>query len=216
MRELEEGHQAGTLPRAEAIAELLEVAGEEAGGIPVALARLVGQALRLGPRQPHRGDESVLQLREPGLQRLGAGPDGEHHRQPRALEPEAAEVVVRGRILERGLQRRVADQELRVGLLAERHVLGLRQQHLRQHDRGRGLGRDRDRAHLLERLARDELDRVHRPFRAHAQTRQQPQRSAFRAYSIDEIGATSSSPASTRRLSSVGTPWISSTSASSR
>jgi hypothetical protein len=41
-------------------------------------------------------------------------------------------------------------------------------------------------------------------------------RSAFRAYSIDEIGATSSSPASTRRLSSVGTPWISSTSASSR
>jgi amino acid transporter len=39
-------------------------------------------------------------------------------------------------------------------------------------------------------------------------------RSAFRAYSIDEIGARSSSPASTRRLSSVGTPWISSTSAS--
>ena len=30
--------------------------------------------------------------------------------------------------------------------------------------------------------------------------------SAWRAYSIDEIGATSSSPATRRRLSSVGTP----------
>ena len=40
--------------------------------------------------------------------------------------------------------------------------------------------------------------------------------SAFRAYSIDEIAAVSSSPATTMRLSSVGTPWISSTSASTR
>ena len=41
-------------------------------------------------------------------------------------------------------------------------------------------------------------------------------RSAFRAYSIDEIGAMSISPSSSRRLSSVGTPVISSTSATSR
>ena len=40
--------------------------------------------------------------------------------------------------------------------------------------------------------------------------------SAWRAYSIDEIGARSISPARSRRLSSVGTPSTSSTSASSR
>ncbi len=41
-------------------------------------------------------------------------------------------------------------------------------------------------------------------------------RSAFLAYSIEEIGAMSSSPASSRRFRSVGTPAISSASASSR
>ena len=40
-------------------------------------------------------------------------------------------------------------------------------------------------------------------------------RSAFRAYSIDGIGAMSSSPSSSIRLRSVGTPATSSTSASS-
>ena len=40
--------------------------------------------------------------------------------------------------------------------------------------------------------------------------------SAWRAYSIDEIGAVSSSPATRRRLSSVGTPVTSSNSASTR
>src|SRR5438128_2127326 len=65
--ELEEGHQARALARAEAIAQLLEVTSKEAGRITVALARLVRQAFRLGPRQPHRRDEGVLQLNEPGL-----------------------------------------------------------------------------------------------------------------------------------------------------
>src|SRR2546421_11283189 len=41
-------------------------------------------------------------------------------------------------------------------------------------------------------------------------------RSALRAYSIDEIGARSSSPARSFAFSSVGTPATSSTSASSR
>jgi hypothetical protein len=41
-------------------------------------------------------------------------------------------------------------------------------------------------------------------------------RSALRAYSIEEIGARSHSPSSRARLSSVGTPTSSSTSASSR
>ncbi len=40
--------------------------------------------------------------------------------------------------------------------------------------------------------------------------------SALRAYSIDEIGATSSCPATSWRFSSVGTPTTSSTVASSR
>ena len=40
--------------------------------------------------------------------------------------------------------------------------------------------------------------------------------SALRAYSIDEIGAVSSSPSISIRFSSVGTPWTSSTSASTR
>ena len=40
--------------------------------------------------------------------------------------------------------------------------------------------------------------------------------SAWRAYSIDEIGAMSSCPSSSIRLSSVGTPTTSSTSYSSR
>ena len=82
---------------------------------------------------------------------------------------------MRRRVLERALQRRVADQQLRVGLLAERDVLGLGQQHLRQHDRRRALRRDRDRPHLLERLLRDELDRVDRALRADAEPRQDPQ-----------------------------------------
>jgi hypothetical protein len=41
-------------------------------------------------------------------------------------------------------------------------------------------------------------------------------RSAWRAYSIEEMGARSSSPARRRAFSSVGTPGTSSTSASSR
>ena len=60
------------------------------------------------------------------MRRLGRGPDGEDHRQAGPLEPEPAEVVVRRRILERRLQRRVADQQRRLGLLAERHVLARR------------------------------------------------------------------------------------------
>ena len=82
---------------------------------------------------------------------------------------------MRRRVLERALQRGVADQQRRVGLLAERNVLGLGQQHLRQHDRGRALGRHGDRPHLLERLARDELDRVDRALGRDAEPRQDPQ-----------------------------------------
>src|SRR5438093_7387165 len=45
-RELEERVEAGALARAEAVAELLEVAREEAGRIAVPLGRLVGELLR--------------------------------------------------------------------------------------------------------------------------------------------------------------------------
>ena len=82
---------------------------------------------------------------------------------------------MRRRVLEGALQRGVADQQRRVGLLAERHVVGLGEQHLRQHDRGRALRRDRHAAHLLERLARDELDRVDGALGGDAEPRQQAQ-----------------------------------------
>jgi hypothetical protein len=82
---------------------------------------------------------------------------------------------VRCRILEGALQRSVADQELGVRFLAERKVLGLRDQHLGQDD-GRGaLGRDRDAAHLLKWAPGDELDRVDRALRADAEPREQPE-----------------------------------------
>src|SRR5690242_19426084 len=116
-RELEERVEAGALSRPEAVAELLEVACEEAGRIAVALGRLVGELLRLGAGEPHRGDEGILELREALGERLRAGPDREHHRQPCSFEPEAAEVVMRRRVLEGGAQRGVADQELGLRLL---------------------------------------------------------------------------------------------------
>ena len=58
-RHLEEGVEAGPLTRPEAVAELLEVARQEAGWISVALARLVGKLLGLGAREPDRGDECM-------------------------------------------------------------------------------------------------------------------------------------------------------------
>src|SRR5436309_8737417 len=112
-RQLEERVEAGALARPEAVAELLEVAREEAGRVAVALGRLVRELLRLGAGEPHRGDERVLELGEPLAERLGTGPDREHHRQPGPLEPEPAEVVMRRRVPEGGAQRGVADQELR-------------------------------------------------------------------------------------------------------
>src|SRR5439155_6803933 len=98
--QLEEREQSGSFARAEAIAELLEVARQEAGRIAVALARVVRQLLGLGAGGADRLDQRGLQLQQAGRERLGARPDGEDHRQACALEPEAAEVVVRRRVLE--------------------------------------------------------------------------------------------------------------------
>src|SRR5205814_8558513 len=114
--------QPGTLARAEAVAKLLEVARQEAGRVAVAFARLVGEPLGLGAGMPYRSDERALQLGEAGRRVLGRGPDGEDHRQAGALEPKATEVMVRGRVLERRLQCRVADQERRLGLFPQRNV----------------------------------------------------------------------------------------------
>ena len=112
----------------------------------------------------------------PSTSGSGRSPDGEHHRQPRLLEPEPAEVVVGRRILEGALQRGVADQQLRIRLLVERADLGRREQHLRQHDRGGALGRDRHRADAAERHPGHELDRVDRALGRDAEPRQQPER----------------------------------------
>ena len=79
-------------------------------------------------------------------------------------------------ILERALERRVADQQLRVRASSPSGtMLRLRQQHAREHDRGRALRRHGDRAHAAERQPRDELDRVDGALRRDAQPRQQAQ-----------------------------------------
>ena len=83
--------------------------------------------------------------------------------------------MVRRRVLERALEGRVADQELRVGLLAERDVLGLGEEHLRQDDGGRALRRDGDGTDALERRLRDQLDRLDGALRGDAQAREDPQ-----------------------------------------
>ena len=213
---LEERVEARALPRAEAVAELLEVAREEACGVAVARTRLVGEPLGLGAGEAYGCDECVLEIGEPVDDGLRRRPHGEHHRQPGALEPEPAEVVVRRRILEGALQRGVADEQRGVGLFLEGEDLGVREQHPREHDGGGALGRDGDRPHATEGHAAHELDRVDGSLGRDAQPRQESKRSAFRAYSIDEIGAMSSWPSSSIRFSSVGTPATSSTSYSSR
>src|SRR6266508_1390924 len=87
-RKLEEGEERGALARPEAVAQLLEVARQEAGGIAVALARLPREKLRLRARLPHGGDERVLELPDPLRRWVGAGPHGEDHRQPGPLGPQ--------------------------------------------------------------------------------------------------------------------------------
>ena len=82
---------------------------------------------------------------------------------------------MRGRILERTPESCVADQELRVRRLVEGHVARVRKQDPSEHDRRRALGRDPDRPDLVDRLRRDELDRVDRAFGGDAQAREEAQ-----------------------------------------
>jgi hypothetical protein len=102
----------------------------------------------------------VLEVDQPLRDRFRSGPDGEDHRQARAVEPQPAKVEVRGRVLERAPQSRVADQERRVRLDAERDDLRPRQQDAHEDDRGRALRRNGNRADLAERDPAHELDRV--------------------------------------------------------
>src|SRR5207248_4005641 len=121
--QLQERQQAGALARAKRVAQLLEVAGKETRWIAIALARLVGEPFGLGSGTADRGDERLLQLAQTGRGVFRCSPDREDHRQAGSFEPEAAEIVVRSRILESRLQGRIADQQGRLSLFAERHVL---------------------------------------------------------------------------------------------
>ena len=170
--------RARALAGAEAVAELLEVAGEEAGRVAVALARLAGQPLGLGARPAMCVEERRLELGDSFGRRVGAGKDRIDHRQPGALEPQAPEVVVRRRVLEHALQRGVADEELGIGVvgLLERHLLGIGEEDAHQHGRGRALRRDRDGVDAVDRRTRDELDRVDGSFGGDAETRKDPER----------------------------------------
>ena len=174
-RELEEREEGGALPGAEPVAELLEIARQEARRVAVAVHRLVGEHLGLRARFADGRDERVLELLDAFGRGVGARPDGEDHREARALGPDTAEIVVRGRILERAPKSGVADQELRVRRLVERHVARVREQDASEHDRRRALGRDPDRPDLVDRLRRDELDRVDRAFGGDAQAREEAQ-----------------------------------------
>src|SRR5690348_5962961 len=75
--ELEERVEPGALARPEAVAELLQIASEEARGIAVPVGGLARELLRLGARLADGRDERVLELREPVGHRLRARPDGE-------------------------------------------------------------------------------------------------------------------------------------------
>ena len=129
------------------------------------------------------------------MRRLRRRPDGEDHRQARALEPETAEVVVWRRILEGGLQRGVADQQLRLRVLAERHQLCIGE---RTRVRTTDVADSGVTATVRIRSSGDfEISWIDStaPSLETQRRGSSLSESAFRAYSIDEIGATSSSPA---------------------
>ena len=81
--------------------------------------------------------------------------------------------MVRRRVVEGGAQGGVADQQARVGGGALGPQLGLRQQDVRERDRGRGLRRAGQRAHLVERHGAHDLDRADRAVGADAERRQE-------------------------------------------
>ena len=93
-----EALEAGALALAEAVAELLEVAREVAGREAVALAGglrdEIGVLGGLGDGAAQRAIDAAERV---GVAVALRRPDGEHHRQARALAPERAEVVVRRR-----------------------------------------------------------------------------------------------------------------------
>ena len=216
-RELEEGHQPGALARPERVMELLEVARQEAGRVAVALARLMGEPLGLGARDSDGVDERGFELLQPRRAPARARP------RPRTPwgAPSAPARAGRGRSAASDPRRPTEARRRRSG--ASRppgspsgHMPRLGKEHLRQDDRGRALGRDRDRPDVLERRARDELDRVDRPLRGDAQARQEAKPVGVPRVLDRRDRRDVDSPASSRRLSSVGTPLTSSTSASSR
>ena len=216
-RELEERVEAGALARAEAVAELLEVAREEAGRIAVPLGRLVRELLGLGAREPHRGDERVLELREPLGERLRARPDGEHHRQTRPLEPEPC----RDRGAASGPRTRSAARRRRSAASPPPRPMSYASSGACSASGSSTFVSATEVADSGVTATVDTRSSGTRdtswiestaPSDATHSRGSNRSVSAWRAYSIEEIGAVSSSPATSIRFSSVGTPCTSSTS----
>ena len=215
--ELEERVEAGALARAEAVAELLEVAGEEAGRVAVALGRLVRERLRA--RRARRGPTRRARPRAragPGCGGSGAAqtantigsPVRSSQSRPRSwcgVGSSNADFSAASPISS------FASASSPSGT-----CVGVGQQHLREHDRGRRLGRDGDGADASSGVFETSWIESTAPSDETQSRGSSRSESAWRAYSIDEIGAVSSSPATSRRLSSVGTPMTSSYSASTR
>ncbi len=85
--------------------------------------------------------------------------------------------MVRRRILEHALQRRIADEQRGVGVvrLRERNLLGVREEHAHEDGGCRALRSDGDRVDAVDGSARDQLDRVDRALGRDAESRQDAQ-----------------------------------------
>ena len=215
-RHLEERVEAGALPRAEAVAELLEVAGEEAGRIAVARARPRRRAARARSARGVRTRRVRARDRRARRRRAPAPP---RRRTPSAARCARARAG-RGRSAASDPRRRSSARRrrsaARVGRLLEGQVLGVGSSTfvsttevalsgVTATDRTRPRG-TRSTSWIESTAPSDETQSRGR----------RRSWSALRAYSIDEIGAMSSSPSSSSGSARSGTPTTSSTSYSSR
>ena len=221
-RELEERVEAGALARAEAVAELLEVAREEAGRIAVPLGRLVTRAARA-----RHGRAAPTRRARPRAPRAPprAAPGRPRPRTPSAA-PSARARDVRGRGAASDPRTRSAAPRRRSGasppprprlVRLERRLLGSRGAAPSSARRRRGLRRHRDRAHPLERHPRSRAgsSRRHPPRRRRAAAAAAACRRCARTRSRRSERCRARR-ATSIRFSSVGTPCTSSTSASTR
>ena len=207
-RHLEEGVEPGALARPERVAELLEVAREDTRPGSRNARSPRGRA---APARRARAGRTRRARARARRRRRRPAPAPPRPRRPSAA-PSARARAGRGRSAGSDPRTRFAAPRRRSAasrrpLSSERHVDDVREQHLRQHDRRRALGRHRDRADLRRTAcARRAGSSRPRPRTRRTSAAGSAATTRCRAYSIDEIGARSSWPSRSIRFSSVGTP----------